>query len=227
MVAVDLLQTGIYSVTEAANLIGVSARKVRGWIDGWPNGKTAVVTNDVGWVDKQLALSFANLMELRFIAFFANAGVSLKEIRGIMNDVRSELNRPHPFATNIVFKTDGVKIVAEIARRNGVQDLLDLKSKNFEIGVVVYKSLKDGVVYDPKGHAEAWYPRQHFAPNVIIHPRLAFGRPVLKGRGIPTETIADTAKAEGSVETAALIFEITTKRAQEAVNFEERLRRAA
>jgi uncharacterized protein (DUF433 family) len=92
---------------------------------------------------------------------------------------------------------------------------------------VVYKSLKDGVVYDPKGEAQAWYPRKKLAPNVIIHPSLAFGRPVLKGRGIPTEAIAETAKVEGSVEAAAAIFEITASRAKEAVDFEERLGRAA
>jgi len=228
MGAPDLLRTGIYSVSEAAELIGVPAQKIRAWIDGWPGTEKApVVSNQLGWVDKQLALSFANLMELRFIAFFAGAGVKINEIRRIMDEVRIALHRPHPFATNVVFKTDGRKVVAESARRNGIKDLYDLRSKNFEIGIVVYKSLKDGVVYDPKGEALAWYPRQRLAPNVIIHPSLAFGRPVLKGRGIPTEAIAETAKVEGSVEAAAAIFEITTSRAKEAVDFEERLRRAA
>ncbi len=228
MGAPDLLRTGIYSVSEAAELIAVRPPKIRAWIDGWPGTEKApVVSNQLGWVDKQLAFSFANLMELRFIAFFSGAGVKINEIRRIMEEVRLTLHRPHPFATQLVFKTDGRKVVAESARRNGVKDLYDLRSRNFEIGVVVYMSLKDGVVYDPKGDARAWYPRQKFAPNVIIHPSLAFGRPVIKGRGIPTEAIADTARAEGSIEAAAAIFEITASRAKEAVDFEERLRRAA
>lgn len=223
-----ILRQGIYSVAEAASLIGAPQAKVRGWIDGWrSSGKPAVVANDLGWVDSQLALSFANLMELRFVTFFSNAGVRLSEIRAIMEEVRVAMLRPHPFATNIVFKTDGVKIVAEVAKRNGVRDIYDLRSKNYELETIIYQSLREGVVYDPRGEARAWYPRKHLAPNVLIHPSVAFGQPALKGCGIPTEAIADTARAERSIEMAAAIFEISTKRAQEAVTFEERFRRAA
>jgi hypothetical protein len=99
----DLLRTGIYTVRDAADLIGVSAQKIRAWIAGWPRTVVApVVENDLGWVDDRLAFSFANLMELRFIAFFEGAGVKLREIRTIMDEVRAELHRPHPFATNVV-----------------------------------------------------------------------------------------------------------------------------
>jgi uncharacterized protein (DUF433 family)/DNA-binding transcriptional MerR regulator len=224
----DLLRTGIYTVRDAADLIGVSSQKIRAWIAGWPRTVAApVVDNDLGWVDDRLAFSFANLMELRFIAFFEGAGVKLREIRAIMDEVRAELHRPHPFATNVVFKTDGEKIVAEIAHRNGIADLYDLRSRNFEMSMVVYKTLKTGVVYDPSGNAQAWFPRRKLAPNVIVHPRLAFGRPVLKGSGIPTEAIAKAARAEGSIEAAAILFEIPTSKAEEATSFEEHIRQAA
>jgi uncharacterized protein (DUF433 family) len=227
MASPDMLRSGIFTVRDAAGLIGASPQKIRAWMTGWPRTVEApIIDNDLGWVDQQLAFSFANLMELRFIAFFEGAGVKLREIRNIMNEVRTELRRPHPFATNIVFKTDGVKIVAEIARRNGVADLYDLRSRNFEIGLFVYKTLKEGVVYDPKGDAQAWFPRRKLAPNVVVHPRLAFGHPVMRGSGIPTEAIADAARAEGSVEAAAALFEIPVSRAKEAVSFEEHLRAA-
>jgi uncharacterized protein (DUF433 family)/DNA-binding transcriptional MerR regulator len=215
-------------VGDAAALIGVSGQKIRAWIKGWPRTTTkGVIHNDLGWVDGRLAFSFVNLMELRFVAFFAAAGVNLREIRAIMAEARAELDRPHPFATNVVFRTDGAKIVAEIALRNGVSDLYDLKSKNFEMGIVVYQSLKEGVVYDPKGNALAWYPRRALAPNVIIHPKFAFGRPVLKERGIPTEAIADAMRAEGSADIVAEIFEIPKRQVHEAIAFEADIRRAA
>jgi uncharacterized protein (DUF433 family) len=228
MLLPDLSRSGIYSVSDAARLVGVPAQKVRAWIEGWP--RTAVppvIQNDLGWVDGRLAFSFANLMELRFVAFFSGADVSMREIRAVMNEVRAAIHRPHPFATNIVFKTDGAKIVADIVRRNGISDLYDLRSKNYEMRIVIYRSLKDGVSYDPKGDAQAWFPRRMLAPNVIVHPKLAFGRPVLRGSGVPTEAIADALQAEGNVETVAALFEITTKRVQEAVAFEADLRKVA
>jgi uncharacterized protein (DUF433 family)/DNA-binding transcriptional MerR regulator len=227
MAAPDLLRTGIFTARDTAALIGVSRQKIRAWVTGWPRRSLPpIVDNDLGWVDRRLAFSFANLMELRFIAFFEGAGVKLHEIRNIMDEVRKEINRPHPFATDVVFKTDGVKIVAEIAHRNGVADFYDLRSRNYEIGIIVYTTLKEGVVFDPMGDAEAWFPRQQLAPNVIVHPRLSFGRPVLKGNGIPTEAIVGAARAEGSIDAAAELFEIPLAIAKEAVSFEEHLRAA-
>lgn len=228
MAAADLSRVGIYDVGEAAALLGVSAQKIRAWVDGWPRvGEAPVIVNDLGWVDHRLAFSFANLMELRFVAFFTDAGVRLAEIRAILNEVRAELRRPHPFATNIVFRTDGKRVVADIARKNGVVNLYDLRSRNFEIGAVVYKSLKEGVVYDPAGDARAWFPCRALAPNVIVDARLAFGRPVIKERGIPTKAIANAVRVEGSIEAAAELFEIPRKWAKQAVDFEAHLRRAA
>ena len=228
MAGPNLLQTGIYTATEAAALLGVPSQKIRAWVQGWPaRDAPPMLDNDLGYVDGRLAFSFANLMELRFIAFFSANDVSVRQIRAVMNEVRIAINRPHPFATNIVFKTDGSKIVAEIIRKNGATHLYDLRTRNYEIGGVVYKSLKDGVVYDPQGDAIAWFPRRKMAPNVIIHPKLAFGRPVMRGSGIPTEAIAGAAEAEGSVESAALLFDISKKRVEEAVAFEAMLRRAA
>ena len=92
---------------------------------------------------------------------------------------------------------------------------------------IVYKSLKDDVVYDPHGNARAWFPRKDLAPNVIIHPVIAFGRPSLKDLGIPTETIAAAWSAEGSFDAVAALFEISKARAKEAVAFEKDIRRAA
>lgn len=223
-----LSRSGIYTVSEAAALINVSRQKVRAWVEGWPRREAApLIANDLGWVDDRLAFSFANLMELRFIAVFIQAGVKIQNVRAVMDEARREMERPHPFATNRVFRTDGKKIISEIARRNEVLQLYDLKSKNFEIGGIMYHTLKEDVIYDPQGDAQAWFPRRELAPNVVVHPRLAFGRPVLKNNGIPTEAIADAVKAEGSVDTVAILFDISKRRVQEAVTFETHLRKAA
>src|SRR4030095_127429 len=128
----NLLETGIYAVSEAAYLIGATQRKVRGWVAGYPNSnREPIIRNELGWVEGRLAFSFTNLMELRFIAFFERAGVHFWHIRSIMEQVRKEMRHPHPFATNFVFRTDGRKIVEEIAAKNGVTHLFRLKSRNY------------------------------------------------------------------------------------------------
>lgn len=227
MAEMNLLETGIYSVSEAAELVGASERQVRGWLVGYADRAPPLLTNELGWLQGRLALSFTNLMELRFVAFFANAGLRLPYIRSIMDEVRTTVAHPHPFATNIVFKTDGKKIVAEIGKKRGIPDIYDLKSRNYELQPIVLASLQDDVLFDPNGDAAAWRPRPKIAPNVIVHPKIAFGRPVLRRSHIPTRSIADAVRAEGSQSVVAELYEIPAKQVAEAVKFEDHLREAA
>jgi uncharacterized protein (DUF433 family) len=223
----DLLETGIYTIPQAAELVGAPQANVRVWVEGHTGKQQPVIDNEIGRVGGKTAVSFANLMELRFIARFAAAGVGLREIRLILQEAKDTLQHPHPFATRTVFKTDGRKIVANIARRNGLDLVYDLRSRNYEMPHVVMPSLKEDVIFDPQGDAIAWTPRRDIAPNVIVHPKIAFGRPILKQSHIPTATVARSAKVEGGTRIVANIFEIPEKHVREAVKFEEQLRRAA
>lgn len=224
--APSLLELGIFTIPEVAELVNASQANVRVWVEGHTGKQSAVIDNQLGRVDGKVAVSFTNLMELRFVATFVAAGVGLREIRKIMDEVRETLEHPHPFATRTVFKTDGRKVVAEIAKNNGVS-IYDLRTKNFEMLNVVMMSLKDDVTYDPTGDAVYWRPRPLIAPNVIVHPHFSFGKPVLQQSRIPTSTIAQSVKVEGSVPFVADIFEVPEKQVREAVKFERELRKAA
>jgi uncharacterized protein (DUF433 family) len=222
----DLLMTGIYTIPQVAELVSTPQSMVRIWVEGHTGKQVAVIDNQLGRVGGKVAVSFTNLMELRFVATFASAGVGLREIRKIMDDVKEMLEHPHPFATSTIFKTDGKKIVAEIAQRNGVS-LYDLRTKNYDMLAVVVKSLKNDVTYDPAGDAISWRPRPRIAPNVILHPHFSFGRPVLKASRIPTATLAQAVKVEGSAAFVADIFDVPERQVKEAVRFEKELRVAA
>lgn len=223
----NLIETGIYTVPQAAKLVGATERKVRGWVAGYGKGEGPLIDNELGWVDGRLAFSFVNLMEIRFIAFFEDAGVKLPHIRAILSEAKSLLNHPHPFATSIVFKTDGKRILARIAKQNGIDDLYDLKSHNYEMETIVFKSLKLGVEFNPQGEIRSWQPRPQTAPHVIVHPKFAFGHPVLRESRIPTRALRDAFNAEGSAECVAEQFDVPLKQVREAVKFERELKMAA
>lgn len=225
MLQTNLFETGIYMIPDAAELVEAPARRVRIWVEGHKGKQAPVIHNELGKVDGKTAVSFTNLMELRFIAVFAGAGVKVRTMRAIMDEARELLRHPHPFATKTVFRTDGRKIVAEIGKRNGIDDIYDLKTHNYEMKVVVLRSLKDDVVYDPEGEAITWRPRRDIAPNVVVHPKFSFGHPVLKESRIPTSALADAMKAEGSVRMVARMFEVPEGQVREAVKFEASLRR--
>lgn len=223
----DLLEAGIYTIPEVAELVKAPQANVRVWVEGHTGKQDPVIDNELGRVGGKTAISFANLMELRFIAKFVEAGVGLREIRKIMREASATLEHPHPFATRTVFKTDGKKIVAEIARRNGLALIYDLKSRNYEMPSVVMKTFKQDVIFDPNGEAMAWKPRPDIAPNVIIHPKFSFGRPILDRSRIPTATLAKAVKVEGSARFVANMFDLQERYVRQAVQFERELRKAA
>jgi uncharacterized protein (DUF433 family) len=227
MASPSLLQAGIYTVPAAAELVQAPQRMVRIWVGGHTRKQAPIIENELGRVEGKVAVSFHNLMELRFVALFHGAGVKLREIRAIMNEVRATLDHPHPFATYTVFKTDGRKIVAQIGRKNGIDNIYDLRSKNYEMHTVVMRTLKNDVIYDPAGDAISWRPRRKIAPNVVIHPVFSFGQPILQESHIPTATLAAAAKAEKSTKAAAWLYELPEKLVREAVKFERELHRAA
>ena len=78
-------------------------------------------------------------------------------------------------------------------------------------------SLKEDVVFDPKGDAISWRPRPRIAPNVFLRPTLSFGRPVVMPSRIPTEALAKAVKAEGSMAMVAKLFEVPVAQVREAV----------
>jgi len=224
---VDLLTSGALTVQEAADLLGVNQRLIRGWLTGIEGRQRPVIDQQLGKVNDRLAISFTNLMELRFVSEFVNAGVNLSEIRAILDEAKIFLNHPHPAATKKLFRTDGQKIFGEIGRKHGVEVLYDLRTRNYEMPTVVMPSLKQDVVFDPSGNIVAWFPRKKIAPNVVVDPRFSFGRPVMKDSYIPATTLAEAFEAEGNAAVVAEMYDVSYKQVKEAVRFCNSLQSAA
>lgn len=223
----DLLKAGIFTVQEAADLVGIRARLARAWVAGQKGKQEPVIDSQLGLVSGKVAISFTNLMELRFIAAFHKEGVRLEDIRFILNEAKEFLNHPHPAATKLFFQTDGRKIFGMVDRTSGDKVLYDLAARNYAMFPIIQHSLKKDVEFDPKGNAVLWYPRRDIAPHVIVDPRLSFGRPVLKKSRIPAETLAEAVEAEGSAQSVADLYEVPLAQVREAIRFHNDLQRAA
>lgn len=226
-----LLTAGLYTVPDAVRLLqnyDVNARRIRGWVAGYPRTHSdPIVENEVGHADGKLAMGFLNLMEVRFIAYFARRGVKVASIRHMASEAKDLLKNEHPFATNAIFSTDGKKIFAKSAEETGDRRLYDLKGKNWAFYDVIKESLLRDVEFDPNGVYRSWWPAKGLAPNVMIDPRVAFGQPVLDQSGVPTEALFESFNAEGETyESVAHWFEVPLDQVQQAVRFETEFMRA-
>lgn len=222
----DLLSAGIYTIPQAARLLSVHPERLRFWVCGRHTLQSGpIIERDINAIDYHVALSFVNLIEVRFINAFAKLGVKVRSIRHMAEEARRILNHKHPFATRMIFRTDRQKIYIETAEKTGDRKLYDLKGKNWGIYDVLVDALTKDVIYGPSGLAEGWYPRKELAPDVVLHPKVAFGQPVLEESGVPTETLYDAYVAEGEdYESVARWFDISKRQVMQAVNFQVRLK---
>src|SRR5687767_9019341 len=111
---------GIYSIPEAAQLIGLSADRVRRWTTGyqWPyRGTRRWSPPIVGHVERDAreasSLSFRDLIEVLHLDHFLREGAKLSRIRKLHSKAKKDLGTEHPFATHR-FRTDGKHILEEV-----------------------------------------------------------------------------------------------------------------
>ena len=123
------------------------------------------------------------------------------------------------------FVPDGDKLFAVISKYDDV--LADvLKKPSYNAGdtlKLILPFLKD-LEYDDTRTPMRWWPRG-MERQIVIDPQRNFGQPCLTGVGIPTRTLANSVKANGSPEEVARWFEVSVEAVQEAVDFEQYLER--
>jgi uncharacterized protein (DUF433 family) len=224
----SLLGLGVYTVREASRLTSVSAPRIRRWLTGYAF-KTGggLRTSSPLWQgrlvsDESIALSFRDLLEVRFIDAFLRHGVSWKTIRTAAETAAAIVQDSHPFSTKR-FKTDGRSIFAEIVQASGDESLLDLVNSQYELKSVVEPFLFEGIEFQEAGNEPLrWWPlgRSH---RVVIDPERSFGQPIVTPESVPTAVLARAARAEGSIESAARWYEVDPRSVREAVDFENKL----
>jgi uncharacterized protein (DUF433 family) len=236
---IDALGRGAYGATEALRLINfqrpgvaptverraVSRNTVARWLFGYEHGTARsaplwrpdyVATDD----EHVLEVSFRDLIELRFVKTFRDAGLSLQTIRECFDRAVEAVNDQRPFSTR-QFRTDGKTIFLEITNNVREGELLDLKRRQNAFHRIVEPSLHD-LEFDADVLVR-WFPLGMSHKSIVIDPARAFGRPIVSTGGVPTETISRAVKIEGSPERVAKLYELPTAAVREAVAFQQQL----
>ncbi|MGH8194101.1 MAG: DUF433 domain-containing protein [Woeseiaceae bacterium] len=153
--------------------------------------------------------------------------VPLQKVRRALEYVKKKLGIERPLA-DARFETDGVDLfVRELEKLVNVS-----QEGQLEIEPVIRRFLKR-IERDPSGAPIKLYPftrKSHAtdeAAPVEIDPRVAFGRPVLVGRGVPTAVLADRFKAGDSLADLAEDYDTSTQNIEEAIRCELTRREAA
>jgi hypothetical protein len=225
-VAPDLVGVGLYTVSDAARLAEVSPARVRGWVQGYHQGKgkprrSAIVGPHLPDVEGKTALSFRELVEVRFIRHFLRAGVSWRVIHRAAGEARRELlgHDDH----RLRFSTDGVTVFANALAADGDRQARDLVANQYVLLQIIDQSIKSEFDLEVEDLIRAWRPRLE-TPLVLLDPRRSFGRPIVAS-GVPTRTLTDALMAErGNAALVAAMFDTSEESVRQAAAFEMTLR---
>jgi len=219
-----LLGKGIYSIGETSRLTGVPAQTIRRWVKGYDfktGSSPPVWTKDIPDIGHTSALSFLDLMEVRFVNVFRVRGVSWPTIREAARRAAKLFNNNHPFSTKR-FLTDGRSIFAELISETGERHLLDIVKNQYAFRQVISREFRKGLEFSTDGHLLRWWPLgQNKA--VVIDPERSFGHPIIAKEGVRTSVLAQAYNAEGSVITVAKWFEVDRKAVENAIAYEKKL----
>lgn len=228
---VQLFGVGSYTSREAARLIGTSPRNVSRWMGGY-NYRRAEKKSLVPplWKPQwpqagdHLEIGFRDLIELRFVKAFVDAGMGLLAIRNCLEYARKCVGDDHPFSTRR-FRTDGKTIFLESIEKapDTATKLLDLKRKQYVFKQVIEKTFRDLDIEDDA--VARWRPHKG-KQSIVIDPERSFGQPIAAASGVPTIALAEAVEAEGSVEKVASLYDVPISDVRDAVRFESALKAA-
>lgn len=228
----QLLGRGIYSISRAALLAGVSSGNARRWVLGYstPTGEThsGVIAPDLPSMDHHVSLSFLNLVELKLLARFKNEGLSLQKVRKAVEYLQTMHDVAHPLAWSKL-STDGRDVFVWVERGHG--DDVVIQATGRRIGNCVIEKVVQPYFHDidfsrETNLAERWFPAGRDVP-IVVDPRVSFGEPVVEGTRIGTGLLYDRITAGDDIEMVAHWYSLQAEEVEEARKFEANLRGAA
>src|SRR6266404_1310802 len=223
--AFKLIGKGLYSVQEARRLTRVPGPTLRRWVCGYARRRDGsrvdyppLLTPSHPAIDDAIALSFRDLIELRFINRLRELHVPWSEIKATIDASRAMLRTDYPFGTRR-FATDGRRLFSEIVDRPGL--LLRVRTNQISFDRLFLPDLYAEIEFE-RDDAARWRPESG-RRFVVIDPERSFGKPILDAHGIPTAVLAKAVQAEDSIARVADWFEVPDEAVQAAVDFESKL----
>ncbi|MEO7035948.1 MAG: DUF433 domain-containing protein [Polyangiaceae bacterium] len=210
----DVRESPVYSLREAAGYVRVPASTVSSWMA--PRGMITPACT------APTTLSFSNLVELFVLSVLRNEHeFSTQSLRKAVAYVRSELAVARPLA-HAKFRTDGVHLFVDHlgslvnVSKNGQTALRDLMGQYLE-----------RIEYEQEA-ATRFYPFVRafgLAPqprSVVIDPDFGFGKPVIAGTGIRTSAVVDRYMAGESMTALAEDYRLDPSLVEDAIRAQMR-----
>ena len=218
------LAVGSYSPSEVQRLAGVPVTLTRRFLSKYKGdlGLWGGMLGHDQHLDGRWYATFQDMLELRCLRAFHDAGVTWHRIKRTAEYSRDRFNADYPFSHRR-FLTEGKGIFART--EEGLEQLSGRGQYSFE--EIIGPGLFAPVEYNDVDLPVRWYPAVEWgwdsnSRTVVVDPLRSFGSPVIIDFGIPTQVLFDSYQAESNdSDRVARIYEIPVASVQIAVAFEQ------
>ncbi|MBD2067344.1 DUF433 domain-containing protein [Leptolyngbya sp. FACHB-671] len=220
-----------YPVTDAAWYLRIPLVTLRSWLKGRcyaTKSGQQIFDPLIQRPDPGLPqLSFTNLVEAHVLRIIRETHqVKLDKVRKALDYMSQQFGTSHPLVTK-KFQTDGVDLFVD------QMDRLVNVSRSGQLAMrETLKHLLTRVEWDANGIATRFFPVIELIPEpgsdkiIFLDPSIRFGKPVIAGKGIPTDIIAELYNAGDSIEDIADEYDCTPLQIKTAIQFESQNRAA-
>lgn len=222
----DIRDRPRYLFGDAARMLSVPVSTLRYWFLGRPQSAHSQCSALVRLAQrKPPALSFWNVVEAYVLASIRREHkIPMPKVREALHNVQRELAKTRPLIQQ-QFLTDCVDLFVERYAA------LDRVSGDGQRGMreLLIASLQR-IDRDPVGLARRlspWLESPTEPHSVQLDPARAFGRLVLAGTGIPTESVAERYRGGESLASLCQDYELTRRQVETALRWEKCERKAA
>lgn len=214
-----------YTTSEAACYLGIPLSTVIAWFYGMPYGSGA----RRGWYAPILVpasddlLSFYDIASAHVLLAMKKNGVQKEDLREIVKQLRLDprFNSRYPLLGRNFFLF-GTKKVTVVIKKLGKRIALSRRGAQFGIREVMDKFLSR-LDLDKQKMPIRLRPLRSVSERgrgfIVIDPKVATGRPVVRGTGIVAEIIAKRKKSGESIASLAKDYRISQRAVEEAIKY--------
>ncbi len=214
---------GVYSVPDAAAILGFPVDKVRRWIKTYWEDKFTGENGSYTWGEgRDRGFNFYTLVELIAIYALREKEVSFAKIIEARTFLQKELNVEYPFASEKVM-SDGQKFYfainktvlmdVNLTRQTSIKDLVEPYCKKLDFDAIDTLANQ----FWPLGKDR----------SIVVDPKHRFGEPVIDGTNISVDILASMVSGGDSVEMIAELYQLHPDQVKDAITYVEKTHVAA
>lgn len=219
----DLLERPTYLMADVDSLLQLARGTARRWIDGYERGGRIyppVVRPDQTGDD---VVTWGEFVEARLLAEYRRDGALMLNMHRAVVRLRVEFGTRYPLAHARPFlEVDGRELLRRVQEEVGVESPYRLVVVRNNQAVLAPESedfVHSAEFSEMDGVVERLSPAADLK-QVVFDPLRRSGTPVIRGRGVPTDVIAEQLRAGETIRSIVDSFELSPLEVEAAIRYE-------